>query len=221
MTGRIPRRHGAGALLSLLLAVALGGCGSSGATTVTVSAPARTVTAAALTRTVTVAAATRTVTTGALTRTVTVPAPAAVTNTQAAVQPTETTRTTNSALDGASPPSVSYGAAITALSKQCQTLPGVASIPVLKGKAARTLALILQPRAYPLRQVLDRLGQTYRGTPRFLRAIAPLRTAADRLVRQLRLTLAGSPGGGEGALTAALKVLNRQALRLTLRACSV
>jgi hypothetical protein len=213
LTGRIQRRRETGGLVILLLAVTLSGCGSSGtAGTVTVSARARTVTMPAVTRTVTVAA---------ITRTVTAVDPAATTTKTVAERSGAGTTTTASAPSGASRTLVSYSAALAALSKQCQKLPGVASVPVVKGKAARTLALIVQPRAYPLRQVLDRLHQTYRGTPRFLKAIAPLRAAADRLVRQLKLTLAGGPSGGESALAAALKELNRHALRLALRACSV
>lgn len=120
------------------------------------------------------------------------------------------------------PLAVSYKAALAGLEMQCAQLPATASVPAVRGKAqARTLALIVLPRAYPLTQMLDRVSRTYVGSTRFLAAVRGLRRLSAIVLQELRAALAEKQAQTATALDRAVRNLGVRAARMSARECSV
>lgn len=206
-----------------MLTVVVGGCGGSAVATKTVTVTAvRTVTGPAASRTVTEPPRTRTVTVAAVTRTATLTV-ATSTPTRTVTEPALTAPTVKTVVTsgGGLQSAASYHAALAAFARECRSLPLAASVPASRDNKARTIALIVLPRALPLRQLIDRIAGTYAGDPRVVSATRPLRRATAHLTTVLQQTLAGKLTGGTIRLTGAIKAVDAQAVRLSLRSCTV
>lgn len=119
-------------------------------------------------------------------------------------------------------PGKRYISAVMAIERQCGRLPPIASIASKPGKVeARTVALMLLPRAYPLRQLFTELASTYRGAALLRSHILRMHRLAVAIVDALEVSLGDTRPIRSTRLGHLIVALTRDSSRFSLRECSV